>query len=61
MSAKVFWPQQPDSPQTDAACDRWFGTYRDGPVQARWTSAPLQAGDVAPSPELTVRIVFLKK
>ena len=53
MNTEAARPQQPDSPQTDAACDRWFETYRDGPVQTRWTSVPLQAGDVAPSPKLT--------
>lgn len=48
--AKVITPQQPDSPLTDAACDRWFEHYETGPVRRRWHSLPLQAGDAAPSP-----------
>lgn len=49
MTLPIITPQQPDSPQTDAACDRWITQYLAGPQVTRWTSPPLQADDPAPS------------
>lgn len=45
-------PHQPDTPETEAACERWFEHYDRGPEHTRWLAVPVQAGDRAPSPTL---------
>lgn len=44
--------QQPDTPATRAACDRWLDLYMNGPKNIRWKELPLQVGDQAPSLDL---------
>lgn len=44
--------QQPDSPLTDAACDRWLHLFESGARVTRWTELPIQTGDQAPSANL---------
>ena len=41
--------QQPDTLETQVACDRWFDLYVSGPKITRWKDLPIQVGDLAPS------------
>ena len=45
-------PQQPDSPDTDAAGRQWLAHWSTGPTRRRWTELPPQPGDPAPSLDL---------
>lgn len=41
--------QQPDSLETQVACDRWLDLYISGPKVTKWKNLPIQVGDLAPS------------
>lgn len=45
-------PQQPDTEETAAATDQWWGHWQQGPTRERWTALPPQRGDLAPELEL---------
>lgn len=52
MSEAPSRPQQPATPETDAAGAEWLDHWRTGPTRQRWTELPPQPGDPAPDLEL---------